>query len=829
MTRSRKRKLARVGMPFATALIAGGAQAAETATEEGSGGLEEITVTAQKRSEDMQKVPISLTVLSGEKLSELQVTSFDDYAKFLPSVSYISLGPSQSTLYFRGVGTGSDGLHAGAAPSTGTYLDEIPVTTIANNLDVHVYDIQRVEALAGPQGTLYGASSLSGTLRIITNKPDPSAFSAGYDVKADKFGKGNAGGTVEGFVNIPLSDRAAIRLVGYYDYQGGYINNVPSANTYSRWAPDTDPSPTPAVCVPYTGGEVPGTVCPITITNDSIARKRFNDVGSGGGRAALKIDLNDNWSITPTIIAQTQKANGDFLVNNHIGGNLNINDFRQPYNNDQWVQSALTVTGKISNWDVLYTGGWFERKVDNLVDYTQYTVSYDALYFGTAYNYNRFFNNAGQMIDPTQSTKNRDRYTKQNHEFRVNSPVEYRLRGTAGLFYQRQTDDIRAAFDVDNLFVSDGPPPPAPAHQSVTGQPGAIYLSQMDRTDRDYAVFGDVTFDITNKLKVSGGIRKFWVENGLYGFFGYQYYETNALRGCDNAKGVPIVYPVTGNRPCVDTNTKVIADGETHRINLQYQFDPDAMVYTTYSTGYRPGGVNRITTAAPYRADTLTNIEVGWKTAWLDNHLRLNGAIFLEHWKDVQVATQGQYGITSIQNLGKADIKGIESELEWAAADHLLLGISATYVHARTTTDFCTPDRSTGAPVASCAVPDTPRGSQLPITPELKANATARYKFNVGDFESFVQAAVLHQSSTVPSIEGTKNATIGTIPGYTSADFSVGTGKNNWHMEAYIDNAFSSYGELGRVSECGTDNCDANYRSYLIKPMNYGIKFGQKF
>ena len=173
------------------------AQQAEQST------LEEVVVTAQKRSEDLQKVPISLQVLGSEKLEQLQVSSFDDYAKFLPSVSFQSLGPGQAQLYFRGIASGNDGLHAGSLPATGLYLDETPVTTIAGSLDVHVYDIARVEALAGPQGTLYGASSLSGTLRIITNKPDPSKFSAGYDVKADKFGKGDGGGGFEGFVNIP--------------------------------------------------------------------------------------------------------------------------------------------------------------------------------------------------------------------------------------------------------------------------------------------------------------------------------------------------------------------------------------------------------------------------------------------------------------------------------------------------------------------------------------------------------------------------------------------------------------------------------------------------
>src|SRR5277367_2972082 len=236
MTRSRKRKLARnrakwAGVPLASALIAGAgtAQAADVAD---TTTLEEVVVTAQKRTEDLQRVPISLQVLSSETLQQHQVSDFDDYAKLLPSVSYQSFGPGQSQLYFRGISTGEDGLHAGSLPATGVYLDEIPVTTIGNSIDVHVYDIARVEALAGPQGTLYGASSLSGTLRIITNKPDPTAFSAGYDLKADKFGRGNAGEEIEGFVNVPLAEHVAVRLVGYYDHEGGYINNVVSENTY---------------------------------------------------------------------------------------------------------------------------------------------------------------------------------------------------------------------------------------------------------------------------------------------------------------------------------------------------------------------------------------------------------------------------------------------------------------------------------------------------------------------------------------------------------------------------------------------------------------------
>src|ERR1700692_1960206 len=232
MTRSRKRKLMRarakwVRIPLASALIAGGGVAHADPSAE-TGALEEVVVTAQKRSEDLQKVPISLQVLGGEKLEQLQVHDFDDYAKLLPSVSFRSQGPGQAEMFFRGISTsqGNAPLHAGFLPSSGLYLDEIPVTTIAGALDLHVYDIARVEALAGPQGTLYGASSLSGTLRVITNKPDPSAFSAAYDVKADKYGRGDGGGGIQGYVNIPLAEHAAVRLVGYYEHIGGYINNV---------------------------------------------------------------------------------------------------------------------------------------------------------------------------------------------------------------------------------------------------------------------------------------------------------------------------------------------------------------------------------------------------------------------------------------------------------------------------------------------------------------------------------------------------------------------------------------------------------------------------
>src|ERR1039457_1621359 len=203
MTRSRRRKLARIqaksvgrfifkATPVASALLACMPTAYSQERTAENAGLEEIVVTAQKRAENLQDVPVSIQALSTAKLEELHVTSFDDYAKFLPSVSFVgdaTGGPGFEHVYMRGVSSSVLENHSGSLPTVGVYLDEQPVTTIDGVLDIHIYDIARVEALAGPQGTLYGASSEAGTIRIITNKPDMNAFSAAYDVKGDKFGR----------------------------------------------------------------------------------------------------------------------------------------------------------------------------------------------------------------------------------------------------------------------------------------------------------------------------------------------------------------------------------------------------------------------------------------------------------------------------------------------------------------------------------------------------------------------------------------------------------------------------------------------------------------
>jgi outer membrane receptor protein involved in Fe transport len=815
------------GMPLASAMLAGGGLAVAAEPTE-IGQLEEVVVTAQKRAEDLQRVPISLQVLTGETLQNLNVTGFASFAQFIPSLSYRSWGPGQTAFFFRGISStnGATQLHAGYLPSTGMYVDDIPVTTIGGNLDIRIYDIARIEALAGPQGTLYGASSLSGTIRIITNKPDPSKFEAGYDVKATKWKSGDPGGSLEAYANIPLSDHAAIRLVGYYDYTGGYLNNVYRQDTFQRFSPTGTPTAGGPTGLP---DGFPN-YFPSTIDNSSVVKNRWNTVETGGGRAALRVDLNDKWTITPAILGQYQKSEGDFAYDPKFG-DLNVGDYFHPFNKDGWYQAALTVEGKVSNWDVLYSGGYFEREVHNLVDYSQYSVGYDQLSLPANYNtaYTRFIDATGHILDrPVQYTNNHDHYTKFSNEVRLTSPADYRLRGILGAFYQKQTDEIRAEFNLPDL----------PVFYQVTGQKNVYYLSQMPRADRDKAVFTDLTFDVTDKLKLIGGIRFFWVDNTLNGFFGFNNYVSGSGTSGEAlclAQGNPIL-TIPGNYnsgklPCVNTDKRVTESGNTHRVSLQYQFDPDVMVYGTWSTGFRPGGNNRRPTAPPWAADTLDNYEIGWKTSWA-HKLRFNGALFYDKWKNAQTSIQGESGITTIVNAGDAKSEGVEMELNWQATEHLNVSAAGTVLFKNeTTTVFCKPSKL-GVPQPDCALGvDAEPGTQMPGIPRNKANLTARYQFEMGSFNnSFVQLSGVYQSGVTASLESTRDI-VGTTPAFGTVDLSAGIGRNSWTLSAYINNVFDERGQLGRNVECNDvpGYCIHNYHVLPTAPMQFGLQFGQRF
>ena len=793
---------ARIAMLLATSALAmpALAQTAAGSTSSGSGTANgndaqngEIIVTATKRSENIQNVPISMQALGSVTLAQHQVQSFDDYAKLLPSVSYQSFGPGQSELYFRGIATGGDGIASGPLPGSGLYVDEIPLTTIGGAVDFHVYDINRVEALAGPQGTLFGASSLSGTLRIITNQPDSSRFTAGYDLQGDKFGGGNAGGQAEGFVNVPLGEHAAIRLVGFYDHEGGYIDNTYGTRTYERPNDYTD------------DGSVVDS--PLTVNNAKFAKKNFNDTDTYGGRALLKVDLGDDWTITPGIMYQHLKANGTYLYDPRVG-DLEVHDFTPDKDKDKWYLASMTVQGKLGNWDVTYAGSYFDRKVDLTQDYSYFSVAYDG-----NVDYNYYKDAAGNDIDPTQIYHTNDHYTKMSHELRVSSPKEDSVRLTAGMFMQRQTDKHYADYEIDGLSTAavyyDTPVP--------GGNPNDVFFTDIKRVDRDYAMFGEASWDILSNLTLTGGIRGFMADNSLDGFSGGSY--TLPQFGC-----------TTTAQACQSIKKNYQQTGETHKANLTWKINPTKMVYVTYSTGFRPGGNNRpafavgqVQNPAPYKADTITNYEIGWKTSWFDHTLRVNGALFWEDWKNVQYSEPGILGIYYTVNAGKARSRGVEGDVSWTVAHHLTLSGSGTYVDAKLTSAFLGQDAD-GNPVVLA-----PSGTRLPVTPKFKITGTARYDFEIGAYKPFLQATVNHQSGTTQYLTTAGEAEIGGTKGFTTFDFSGGLTFANWSASLFIQNAFDKRGILSKNLVCAPSLCGQYDRLYPIKPQYFGIRLGQKF
>jgi outer membrane receptor protein involved in Fe transport len=815
MTRSRRRKLQRLitaktagparsrtgllaGLPLAPVLLGG--MSVASAQQSAPAGLEEIVVTAQKREESLQNVPISIQAIGTAKLEELHISNYSDYANFLPTLSTQNGGQAGGSgfqrSFMRGIASGETANHSGPAPSVGTYLDEQPITMISGAVDVHIYDIARVEALAGPQGTLYGASSQSGTIRIITNKPDPTKFEAGYDLEFNSVSAGDEGYVAEGFVNVPISDNAAIRLVGFYDETAGYIDNVHGTVTY-----------------PSSG---------ITIDNAGRVEKNYNDGTKYGMRAALKIDLNDSWTITPSAMAQKSTSNGSFGYR-ATGEPFEIVRFNPEEAEDRWWQAALTVEGRFSNFNIVYAGAFLDRDDETSLDYVDYSYFYDCCYAYPVGGY--IYDDAGDPIDITQFIKGKDRYTMLSQEIRISSDPEQRLRYVAGLFYNRQFHDIQQDYQIAGLASS----------LEVTGWNDAWWLTKQERTDVDKAIFGELSFDFTDRLTGTVGIRFFESDNTLQGFRGFGL--TNGWTSGTGEKNPECALrPDDFNgAPCMNLNRTTNESGNTPKVNLTYKFTPDKLVYATYSEGFRPGGVNRVDPVPPYEADYVYNYELGWKTTWADNRLRFNGALFYEEWEDFQYSFLGPNSVTVIVNAGNAEITGLEADLTWAATENLTLSLGGAWVNAELTEDYCGAFDANLNP--GCidengdpAAVQAPDGQQLPVTPKFKGNAIARYTFGIGTMDAYLQGAAAYVGSRWADLRTAQRDVLGEIPDYTIVNFSAGISRDSWTLELFANNAFDEEGQVDRWAQCDALICGET-GTYITptQPRTVGIKFGQKF
>ncbi|NNC98796.1 MAG: TonB-dependent receptor [Gammaproteobacteria bacterium] len=779
--------------------------------------LEEIVVTAQKRAENMQDVPISIQSLGNQKLKELNIQNFQEYAKILPSVAMtpsLGAGAGFTLVYMRGIATAGDGQATTSQPSVGMYLDELPITTIQGNLDIHTYDIARVEALSGPQGTLYGASSQAGTIRIITNKPDLTEFDGGFSIEGNLIDGGDTGYVAEGFANIPLSDTAAIRLVGWSKHDAGYIDNVLGSRTFP--------------------GVASTTADDITVTNERFAKDDYNTIDTIGGRASLRIDLNEDWTVTPTLMAQKMEQEGSWGedLSSFVSDELQVKHFQEEFTDDEWVQLGLTIEGKIGNFDVTYAGAYLDRDVQGSFDYSDYSYWYDTIYTtgyyadlhfsntGARTVPNQFFPDAGTRIWPGARFTNDDGYKRYSHELRVSSPQENRLRGMVGFYVAEQKHDFEQHWEVaglaDIMLMNANDPGGSSAAFKDT-----VYLNSLDRKDTDEAIFGHLSYDLTEKLEATVGVRFFKPEVTVVGFFGFglgftPFWSSNGENRCTSQ------VDVKNDAPCQNVDKGIKESESIGRVNFTYKIDDDKMVYATWSEGYRPGGINRSPDAGEYVSDFLTNWELGWKTQWMDNRLQLNGAVFFEEWDDFQVSFVGANAITQVANGPTAEVTGLESQIVYAATDNLRLSASFTLLESELQDDYCPACNSDGTSWA-------PAGTSLPVTADFKGNAIARYGFDWRGWDAHMQGTVVYEGERGSSLNQRDNAIRGDVPSSTLVDLSAGIRNDDYAFELFIKNATDEDAPLYLTSQCATGTCGTQNYSVRARPRTFGLRFTKEF
>jgi iron complex outermembrane receptor protein len=766
------------------------------------GQLEEIIVTATKRSEGVQDIPLAITVLGEQELADLNITDMADYIQMLSNVSYVSLGPGSGSIYIRGISSGGEsGL--GASPTVATYLDEQPVTAAGTYLNPHIYDIERIELLAGPQGTTFGANAQSGAIRIISNQPDPSAFSAGFSLDANQPKSGDFGYTGEGFVNIPFNDRTALRVVGYYKRDPGFIDNVAGTHTFSNAnirAGLTDP-------------ELIAIAEDITIDNNSIAEENFNEATTIGGRAALRVDLSDSWTATAGVIYQDLESKGVWDHDPSIG-DLQVQRWMPDNANDTWTQLSLKVEGELFGGTLTGTFANLDRESNSNSDYSLYTDYYVSYGFVQPF-YSCYVSYFGACEDPRGNLSNASTYDRQNFELRYLSNQESRFRWMLGAFYSDTKDSSDSDYHVLGLSEIPG---------AFVEGPDIYWTTNYRRTYEESAVFGEASFDITERLSASVSARSFSYDANLEGFSGTVFWPCG---GWDPG------HPENNyGEDCADADRTTSDTDQVYRASLEFQFNDDIMAYTTWGEGYRPGGLNRFcATRVPaglpgqgeevigcaFRSDFLTSFEVGIKSTLLDGRMRINASVFWQEWEDFQF-TRLDTSISPITltfNVGNAESNGVEADFQILLTDNWDLNGAIALVKAELTSDY---SRNPANPV-----PDAPAGTPLPRVPEVKWNLTSRYNFSDSGF--YLQGAYVYTGESFNTLYdgGSLQNRRVEQPSYQILNGAVGLARDSWVAELYVRNMTDERGAVW-INAVTWDG-----RQMANRPRTVGLSYSMSF
>jgi iron complex outermembrane recepter protein len=791
----------------AAAPSAAAAAPAAPAPPSESNTLREVVVTSRKVAENLQDVPISINVFTQQDLKNLAIDKMDDYLQKVPSISYISTGPGTQLFVMRGVSDGSNPNYANTS-STGFFVDDMSMSYYGAQPDLHLYDIERIEILNGPQGTTFGAGSMSGAIRYITNKPDLHDFSAGIDLDAGQIQNAGRNYGYQGFVNLPLIDGVlGLRMSGFYDSNGGFINNQLVTRTWENGA---------------------------VSNNAQWAGNDYNTEVVEGGRVALKAQFSPGWSALLTYGFQHQQTHGAWdedptlpprtverfgpesnlfetnMVDFHLEGDVGIGDLvfastywnqerRQQDEYSQYMQNynyGAGVTPPYPPGPPYYPGypGTQEG----------YTCASDPFYGGTPFK---------DCKPPLQYYEYWDNPQRWSNELRLSSKPGGRFHWLAGLYWERTTNaNYGEDYYIPNLNYQGAAFKWALAYYytatSRTLPPGVWYAYTETSHVLQTTEFANINFDVTDKLNVEAGIVHFHDDEN---------YVTPLL-----------AFTYEANTPSAYTQSSHKVDG---KLGVNYKLTNDAMVYADWSQGFRPGGVNAGLPSGPngcyaagvpnaYTPDTLNNYEVGWKTTWAQNRLLWNGAAYYMDWKDLQaliydalVCPTSSYNV----NVGDARIYGAESNIDYHITDNLSLQASVNY---------------TEASVISASTPayDNYIGERLPFSPYFSWSWNGRYERPLGSgaLHGYVQFDMSHKGDMYNGLNpDDKNTGLPRIlqPSYTIMNLRLGLnpGGERWLAEFYITNLT----DKNAIIYSNTGNFDL--RETTNEPRVFGLRLSYRW
>ena len=682
--------------------------------------LEEIVVTASKRdARDLQSTDSTISAFSGESLDKYGFTDFEDYADFTPGFSFQKTAPARSQFILRGVTLGRvTQAEPQNRPVTALYLNDVPIGQNGLNVDPELFDLERVEIVKGPQGSLFGDSAMAGAVRYITKRPNAEEFAGRFRVSGSDTNNGGENYSIKGAVNIPIIENVmALRASAYYRDNSGWVDNI-------------------------------------RINDEDV-----NTEETVGGRASLFWQISEALTADVTVWVQDMDV-GEAPREEDAPGKPGIGSLTMARNMNGSLEDEFYFVNGTLNWDL---GRW--GSITSLTGYSTRNMMSTATAFVEDV-LSRFFgltlpNN--QLVDPWEV----DRFTQ---ELRLATTTGGAFDATIGFYYsdgEVAYPTYASADGFDQFLINALGFPNITAVESLgcgpaNGYPDHFFCGDQINNEEQVAIFGEVYWNITDKLTLTAGGRWFDYEQNFDEDYG----------GFFNGE------PTSGN---IDTSESDFSP----KFGISYQHNDDVLIYGSAAKGFRLGGVNDplpsfcdpelaalgLTSSGTYEADTLWSYEGGAKTAWMDGRLILNGSAYHTVWKDVQSRVLlPTCGFLITQNASKQTITGTEWELGFQTTDELSFNFSMSYTDATLSGD---------APVISGL-----DGDRAPYVPKWKLAAFINYAFPITDrISGNVTFAVNHQSNSYDTYNKVLE-----LPERTVGNLRVSVQMERYTLTAFADN-----------------------------------------